>query len=466
MILRFLAAAAALAVAGSAAARGVSPYLPLWMSPEIERQVERLLILADRPVLTKPVAAATVFDALPAACERDAALCEQVRRYLASYMRTAGITHANLAATAASSETAALPNRHGMRADSSYEGSAAGYWQPNDYLLLNVGVLAYDGDSTPTGTFASVGTEYAQVDVGYRDHWLSPFSDSAMLLSTQAPTMPSITVSNYTPLTRAGLRYQFFIAEMSESANIAFQGGFTAGNPLFAGVHLAIEPLAGWSLGVTRVLQYGGGDRPESLGDLFDAFFNPAEYDNTGTDADFGNQVAAFTSQLVLPGPVPVAVYFEYAGEDTSTLSNLRLGNSALLAGVRLPKVGDRFDLTFEVGEWQNGWYVHHLYQDGLRHEGSVIGHWGGDERGAGDGVGARSLMARVGWQPPFGGMLEGTFRTLTNEDYGTVEYDSARQIELRYSRPWQQFLVGGKIHAGEDVFGESYTRVSAFVRF
>ena len=51
-------------VATNAAARGVSPYLPLYQSPEIERAIERLLILADVPVLKRPIAAATVSDAL------------------------------------------------------------------------------------------------------------------------------------------------------------------------------------------------------------------------------------------------------------------------------------------------------------------------------------------------------------------------------------------------------------------
>ncbi len=50
-----------------------------------------------------------------------------------------------------------------------------------------------------------------------------------MLLSTQAATLPSVTISNYAPLTRAKLRYEAFLAEMSESANIAFEGGTTVG---------------------------------------------------------------------------------------------------------------------------------------------------------------------------------------------------------------------------------------------
>jgi len=465
MVLRILALAGAALIGSAVHARGVSPYLPLHQSPEIERQIERLMILADQPIMTRPLAAATVFDALPKACERDPVLCEQVKRYLSGYMRTAGISHASLTATASSSETIALQNRRGMRSDSSYEISLSAYWQPSDHLLVNAGVHAYEGDTTPTGSILSFGFEYAQLDIGYRDHWLSPLTDSAMAISTQAQTMPSLTVSNYTPLTRLGLRYQFFVAEMSESSNIGFQGGLTSGHPLLAGVHLSIEPFDGWSFGVSRVLQFGGGDRDRSLGSLFDALFNPSDHDN-GTVGDFGNQVASFTSRFLVPGPFPLAVYFEYAGEDTSTLSNLRLGNSALSGGLHFPQLWQSFDLTVEVSEWQNGWYVHGIYRDGLRHAGNVIGHWGGDQRTLNDGVGARSLMARLGWQPKFGGMLEATYRMLENEAYSGVDYARARALELRYSRPWQQFLLGGELNAGEDVFGNSYTRISAFVRF
>jgi len=212
------------------------------------------------------------------------------------------------------------------------EFSASVFWQPDDYVLLNGGGVAYDGDATPTGTVISIGNEYFQVDTGYRDHWLSPFTDSAMVLSTEAATMPSITVSNYTPISRVGLRYEVFMAQMSESSRIAFGNGYTTGNPRLFGVSVSIEPFPGWSLGANRIMQYGGGERSDSIGDLFNAFFNPSSNDNTinGNLDEFGNQVASLTSRFVFPGPVPFAVYFEYAGEDTSTLSNLRLGNTSL----------------------------------------------------------------------------------------------------------------------------------------
>ena len=453
-------------LATSAHARGVSPYLPVNLSPEIERKIERVLLLGEQPLLTRPIAAATVLDALPRACERDAVLCADVRRYLTSLSRGAGISHASLALGVGSGADTPLPNRHGMSSQSDYEAAAAVYWQPGDHLLVTGGALAYDGDTTPTGTVASIGGEYFQVDLGYRDRWWSPFQDSAMLISTQAATLPSVTVSNYTPFTRAKLRYEAFVAETSESANIAFGSGTTAGKPRLAGLHLSIEPLAGWSIGVGRVMQYGGGDREDSLSELVKAFLDPSSNDNLGpAGGEFGNQVASFTSQLVLGDPVPVAVYFEYAGEDTSRSSNLRLGNSALSAGIAFPKLGRSLSAAFELTEWQNAWYVHHIYGDGLVNDGHVLGHWGADWRVRGDGVGARSIFARVTWEPTFG-TLEASYRQLDNEEYGLASYETARQVDARYSRPWDQVFVGAELTVGRDVFGESYSRLGAFIRF
>ena len=63
-------------------AGGVSPYLPLNKSPEIERKIERVLILAGRPVMTRPIPAAIVIEALNDARQKDEELCEQVEHYL------------------------------------------------------------------------------------------------------------------------------------------------------------------------------------------------------------------------------------------------------------------------------------------------------------------------------------------------------------------------------------------------
>ncbi len=330
----------------SAFAGGVTPYLPLNLEPEMESQIERVLILGDQPVMTRPIAAATVLRALPKACKVDEALCERVRRYLARYTRSSGLTHASIEGAASSGANPAVPNRYGMGSKSTYEASAAAYIQPNDYLLIDLGGVAYEGKTDFNGSMISLGSSRAQLDIGFRPHWLSPMTDSSMLMSTEAPTTPSVTLSNYEPFTRLGLRYEIFDERMSTSNHIALENAngtttYESGHPLVAGVHLSMEPVSGWSFAVNRLLQYGGPNRPSSLKDLAKAFFSPGRYDNTNPDLSFnqqfGNEQASATSSFLFPGKVPFAVYAEYAGEDTSHGRSYLLGNSALSVGIHFP---------------------------------------------------------------------------------------------------------------------------------
>lgn len=459
----------------SASASGVSPYLPLHISPEIERQIERVLILAGKSVMTRPIAAATVVDALPAACELDGVLCQRVQRYIERYTDTLAVSDASAEAAASSGDSAiSLPNARGMPSDSAWQVAAHAYWQPSPYAILSVGGIAYDGDSSPAGSILSVGFEFAQLDVGYREHWLSPFTQHAMLISTQAPTLPSITLSNYSPITRLGFRYQIFMVEMEHTDRILVPGDFTSGRPSLAGLHLAIEPAVGWSLAANRLAQFGGGGRGKSFGDFIDALWDPEEFDERGNislEQEFGNQLAAWTSRFIFPGPTPFSVYLEYAGEDRAYEGNYRsFSNAALSLGIDFPALFDRFDLTYETSEWQNSWYVHSIYRDGLTNEGHVLGHWGGDARLRGHGIGGQSHMLRIGWEPRFGGLLQFRARTLANEKYPLrsppVPYERAYDLTVGYSRSLRGFTAGAELMAGRDVFGDSFSRLEGFVRF
>jgi hypothetical protein len=316
----------------------------------VERQIEEVLILAGRPVMRRPIAAATVLDALPEACKHDRPLCESVRRYLNRYMESFGVTHAHAAGTATSDTVAPVANRRGMTTDDEWLASAQAYYQPSDYFLLSLGAVAHPDTVTPAGSFLSAGFEYAQLDVGYRDRWMSPLTDSAMLISTEAETMPSVSIANYTPMTRFGFSYEFLLAQMSSSDRIVFEGGYTSGKPNIFGVQLSLEPFPGWSLSANRIMQFGGGERGgNSISDVLDAFFSPSTADNqnaAGEGGDFGNQAASITSRFLFPGEVPFALYMEYAGEDTSRSRDLLLGNSALSVGVDIPRLFQDFSLT------------------------------------------------------------------------------------------------------------------------
>jgi hypothetical protein len=465
------------ALAQGAPAAGVSGYLPLNLEPETERQIERVLILADEPILKRPFAVVLVEDALPQACMVDKPLCTKVKRYLERYSRDYAVTHAS--ATGAVShdvDPGVVPNAHGLPVKSSWEMSVQGYVQPNDYVQLSGGAIAYKGRTEPTGTMLSLGFNWAQLDIGYRDHWFSPATDSSQLISTESPTTPSVTLSNYEPLTRLGFQYEFFLTRLKQPGgdNILYQGQLSSGSPRLFGAQFSIEPFPGWSLGINRLLEYGGGSGlPDSARFLLQDFFRPS-----GLSQTQGNQQASYVSRFLFPGKTPFAVYFQYAGEDNSDGGSYLLGNAALTAGIDVPRLGRYFDVTYEFSEWQNIWYVHNIFLDGMSNEGLVLGNWGADKRNFGDGVGARSNMLRVGWEPPFGGYLEERIRTLANENYyggdmrgysPTVPpfpYHRYRDITVRYSRPWNGLTVGGEVFGGRDIYGKSFSRLSGFVRY
>jgi hypothetical protein len=44
--------------------------------------------------------------------------------------------------------------------------------------------------------------------------------------------------------------------------------------------------------------------------------------------------------------------------------------------------------------------------------------------------------------------------------------YRHYAEFTVRYSRPWKELTVGGEADAGHDVFGSSFVRLSAFVRY
>lgn len=450
------------------AAKGVSPYLPLNLSPEIERQIEQVLALAGQPVIRRPIAAATVQEALPRACKVDLALCKSVERYLRRYMQGWGVTDASVEAGSSADSTQPIPNRRGQPWDSEWDAAARAYWQPGDYLILSAGGATHRGDSTPAGSMLSVGTEYMQIDVGWREHWLSPMSDSSFLISTEAPTMPSVTISNYRPVTGLGLQYEFFVAEASSQSNILNGDGVTEGKPHLAGLHLAAEPFSGWSFGVSRVMQYGGGGRRDSLRDLLKAFFDPTNYDNVSSvnDDQFGNQVASITSSLVIPGRVPFTAYVEYAGEDTVRNRMHLLGNAALSVGARWPSLPGNLDLTLEASEWQNAWYVHPIYPDGMTNKGLVTGHWFGNQRIKGDDVIGHSAMVRLGWRPWFGGQMSLRYRMLRNDSYSPPDYHDAHEASISYARAWGHIVAGAEVMTGRDVFGADLSQGRVFVRW
>jgi Capsule assembly protein Wzi len=458
-------------------ALGVTPYLPLNLDPEVEREVERVLVLGDKPVMTRPIPAARVLAALPKACQVDALLCSRVRRYLKHYMQGSGVEFASIEGAVTNGSNPVMPNQHGQHEQSPYDLAGAAYIQPNSYILINAGVVGNQYKWAPTGSVLSLGFDWAQLDLGYRDHWWSPMTDSSVLISTEAPTMPSATLSNYEPFTRLGLQYEIFAARMSYTNKILMPDGtVSAGYPKFSGLRLGIEPAnSGWSFAANRVLIFGGGAAGgQSAWDILQAFFDPTKSQTTGfgTTSVVSKQEASLTSRVIFPTKVPFSVYFEFAGNDTAGGTRFLFSRTDVSAGIHFPRIGP-FDLTYEFSEWQPSWYVkaatssQNGYGDGITNYLLSIGHWFGDQRQFGNAVGGQSNMVRLGFEPQFGGRFEATLRSLVNDSfYSPVAYHQEYMGSLSYAHPWKEYVIGTEIDYGRDVYGASYSRLAGFLRY
>lgn len=455
--------------AAAASARGVSPYLPMRMAPEIEREIERLLSMAGMPILKKPYFAADIQEALRRSCSSGEPVCNHVRLYLDRYFYQAGFTHASAAIASGDEASKFVPNQRGMQVDSRYNGSVQAYWQPGANLLLTGSAVAFEGEVIPTALI-SFGYDVAQVDIGWREYWWSPFRDSATVISSNARPSPSIAISNYRPLTFLNFRYETFFAVLEETDGILYQGERSPGQPRLFGLHLEIEPLPGFSLGLNRVMQFGGDGRSSSLSTLLRAFFDPAGGDNAdgdlSSDDEAGNQLASITSRFDYPGKFPFSVYMEYAGEDTSSSENFRLGNAALSVGFFLPKVTQNIDITYEFSDFQNGWYVNGIYANGYTNDGSVIGHWVGNERQFGDAVGTQANTLILNWEFNPGNLLHVTYRTVNNADYSSVDYVRGHELLLRYSHGLGNFITGVEIYGGRTTLDDQFATIGGFLRW
>jgi hypothetical protein len=452
--------------------KGVSPYLPMNMSPEAERQIERLLALAGDPVLTRPIPASRVQAAVKKYCKKTTQICKQVRTYLERFSQSDGFTYANFETGAKSDDEISLPNQRGEGSANAFSVNAQLYLRLNPYWYAFLGGERREDGESLEGTYQSIGVEWMQLDFGYRAHWLSPMQTSAMLWSTNAETTPSITLSSPSPISDFGFRYELFATRLSNSDNIAFQGGKTSGSPCAIGMHLSMTPLPFWAIGLNRVMLYGGGARGEchKPKDLFKALFDPSAADNAGSnlskDDEFGNQSASLTSRLNVTGRVPWSLYLEYAGEDTSVNKAYRLGNAALQVGLFFPAIGEDMDLTLEFSEWQNSWYVHHIYQDGTRNDGNVLGHWAADQRAKSDGVGGQAAVLRWNWQFLGNHLAHLQLRSVEQESYSAANYTSGYDVTARYSVGMGDYITGVEGTMGRSVWDEDFYRAGFFLRW
>ena len=447
-------------------------YLPLGADPRLERQVEKMLALTGSAPLTKPYRITQIASSTERIRASHPLLYQAIRDGIRPYLSDAQLVRAGIGLAVDGDTSSTLANQRGLSSTEWAEFSVDGVWRPSRTLLAQAGMSyrAEAGTLVNYNTFVSAGFGRLQFDVGYKEHWWSPFDHSAMLISNHARPSPSVTVSFSEPLENYwDANFEIFYSKLdSVEQGIRWQGSFYDGRPNLVGTHFSVKPFQGLQLGFNRIMQLGGGPRDLSFGDFLKAFVDPVSADNLAEpDREAGDQLASITGQLdmFLRGK-PFELYFEHAGEDTVSNSNYKLGNQANSVGFFFPDLTQTLALRYEWNKWKTSWYLNDMYKYGNTNHGNVFGHFGGDQRVFGEGVPSQvhtMSLDYFGSRNDFWQLKLGVVDNDSNIDGRPTAfaYKTGYNVELFNSRNWRNYRLETQLTLGKSVFDQSYQHLS-----
>lgn len=450
-------------------ANGVSPYLPLNTDPLIELQIERLSSISQMPILSKPYHIVTVVKYLEKVRISHPTLYNRLNNYIKRYKQQSAITHFSTKISHSNKESGSIHHNRGIAFDSTLQSSIAGFHQFNKYAIVNFGGALVDkAKIIPYNTYFSFGYEYLQIDLGYREHWLSPLHESSLTLSTNAQPAPSITVSNVKPITSFNIKYEISLGLLEEMDGIHFDGTTSSGKPGFLTMQLSFQPFNWWTIGGVRTFMFAGGDRNMDFSTIWKAVIDPISGDNCGLESDLqdcnkesGNQIAAINSKMDFNiGNIPFSFLVEYGGEDTKDFS-YGLGNIGRTYGIFFPYLNENISFYAEHSMFHNAWYVHHLYDEGYRNDKVVMGHWWGNHKAIDDISAGNASTIRFNWDLLDNYHVEFKYKSAFIEPSLGYQYHRTNDLEIKLQQVYKKGFLNYSINIGKDVQNESYYRIA-----
>ena len=452
-------------------------YLPIGMDAQLDHQLDTLFALTSGTPMAKPYRLTEVEAALRKLQATEPTLVSAIRAKIKPYQGTDNITRVGVKLRVDADKSVKLANQRGVSSDEWGQAFFEGIWRPNDYMLMQIGAdyRAKQNKLTNYNSFISFAGDDLQLNIGYKEHWFSPFKQSAQIISTNARTSPSISLGMVAPAHNWwNFDFELYYSELEHvEKGILYQVKLHDGTPKLAGTHISIEPVDGWKIGLNRMMQFGGGPREVNAGDVFKAFFDPAGQDNSklagGPDNELGDQFASVTSVINFNWGMPAELYFEYGGEDTKEHKNYELGNIVYNLGLFLPIVTDDLAVRYEYTSMHSLWYKNYIYPKvGNTREGFVIGHYAADQRNFNDGVPSDIHSLEVSYAQSSASFWRTKFTLIDNEsgyvdNQGSVsdQYEQAIELQISNNRQWQEYNIETTLTYGEDVFGDDYTWLS-----
>lgn len=438
-------------------------YLPIGADNHLELQIDYLFSLTRGNPMRKPYAIKEIKGALEQIKETNPGLYQFISHRLGVYHGSKKISRLGVKASISSKKDQFIANQRGLTSSENIQGTIETVWRPNSFTVLQSGMdyRGNGGELVPFNTFLALSKSKFQLDMGYKEHWYSPFKFSSQLISSNVEMGPSVSFSTTEPIERWWrLNFDLFYTRLDKvNKGIRYKGGLHDGRPHLLGTHVNIEPINGWKLGFNRLLQFGGGPRKVTLGDIVKGFVDPASNDNSHSaderDSELGDQLASITTSYRLDRGFAVEIYAELAGEDTQGESNFSLGNQATGFGVYIPRINDNTAFRYEYNRFKTGWYTNHSYMYGNTNNGNVFGHYAADQRKFGHGVPAEIHKASIDFFSAIETSWGLSLASINNKDDSV--YSRGYELQLESRHIVQDKTVESKLTYGKSVFAKSY---------
>ena len=112
----------------------------------------------------------------------------------------------------------------------------------------------------------------------------------------------------------------------------------------------------------------------------------------------------------------------------------------------------------FEHSKFHTAWYVHHLYDEGYRNDGTVMGHWWGNHKELKDGSPGNASLLRLNWDFSQTFHLRTILRTASID---SSKYSRSKELELKLAQVYKDGFINYSLTAGSDIYGESFYRAT-----
>ena len=218
--------------------------------------------------------------------------------------------------------------------------------------------------------------------IGNYDRWWGPSHHASLILSNYSKSSPGLFIRSLEGFTSplplinyfGKLNFSFFANQLESNRGIK--------NPYLLGGRLSMNPVNGFTIGLTRSIMFGGKGKDNSLKALWDSISGDASTMKGEQDGNIDNELAGFDLKYSFNlNNVVWSFYGQYIGEDGTdywpwrTFYSLGTEFIYLEQGKLRSLVIEYIDTYYNgVDTGTNIIYEHSRYTSGYRYKGTPLG--------------------------------------------------------------------------------------------